>query len=383
MTNSLTHELRQILGRLEAAGDEAASVPTLSQFFSEHMAGLKSAKVDVQYRAALTQLENRVRVCDQHGLVIVPLRKQPHGSPLKPIARRCPKCPAIRRDSTSIPAASEFTATVLDAWRSVMVRDGFSAATCNRYLDQIRSVMWAMFEDDLPVKPPRRITKTKVRKSIRTVANADLVAFYRSADAASWKPAAWWQCLLVLMATYGLRPIDATRMLWQGLEHYTPREGVYFGKKAPHAELAHAGVRFPQGSIVILPSKERQHKPDPIVLPMSTAVRRELWRARSWRDGNDQVLPVTDEPGPYTLAEKRFYADFARIQQAAGVTGWTPKHLRKNCETRYARQFTPDDARFVTGHADRSISGRHYLDMTVRIIDQIDRFELSQLLEAV
>lgn len=384
MTKSLTHELRQILGRLEAAGDDVASVPTLSQFFSDHMAGLKSAEVDGQYHSAITHFENRVRVCEDHGLVIVPLRKQKPNAGVRPVDRRCPKCPASSRRSTSIASAAQISATVIDGWRCIMARDGFSPATCNRFIDQIRSVLWAMHEADLHVKPPRRVTKSEVRKSIRTVPDAELLACYRSAGAATWKPAAWWQCLLVLIATYGFRPSTATTLLWRGVEHYQPREGVYFGRKAPHAELQQAGITFANGWLVVLPSKERQHKPDPIVLPLSKAARRELWRARQWKQDGGPVLPVLDdEIVTYKAKEHAFRSDFARIQQSAQCGGWTLKHLRKNCETRYARQFTPDDARFVTGHADRSISGRHYLDMTVRIIDQIDRFELSQLLEHV
>lgn len=384
MTNSLTHELRQILGRLEAAGDEAASVPTLSQFFEAHMAGLKAPKVAGQIRAALTHLENRVRVCDTHGIVIVPLRKQGHSQRVQPIVRRCPKCDASSRNTTGTPKASEFDPTTFDAWVSCMIGDTFSADTCTRYLKQIRSVMWAMVDVDFSLKIPRRMRVPRGRKSIRLVPEKDLAGFYRATDSATWKSGLWWRVWLSLMVTYGWRPSTATMLLWEGEGRYRPREGVYFGKTAPHDELRQAGVEFPHGSIVVIPSKESGSKPDPLVLPQSKVVRQNLWAAsRQLKDDTGQVLPVGDERGSYALREHQYRNAFRAIQKAGGCGDWTPKHLRKTFETRYGTQFTPEDARFVSGHADRSISGRHYLDMTVRIIDQIDRFELSQLLEAV
>jgi integrase len=377
-------EMAVTLGSLTEPAEGGAPLPsagevTLYEYWSTHLDGLKEAKLNAQYRTAICHLQNRVRKCDECGLVILPLKRLRKRAPVKLIGgRRCVICSG---SISNTPVAREFTVNVLSAWVSQLVTDGYSPETAGRILVQIRGVLNAMADAGEDIKPPRRMPRIqRGRKRIRLVADEDILAVYQSAENAKrWSPT-FWRTLICGMTLYGFRPSEITSIMWKGPKREDIREGIYWGQKPPHDELRQANVTHPHGWTVYLPGKQRRIKPDPLILPNSKVWAEHLKAAKTLRNGSGQVLPIGTEPGDYTTAEDDFRAEFARLKKLAGVSRhWTFKDLRRNVESRFARQFTSADAMALTGHAQRSVSGQSYLDLVLRLIDEVDQFELTEL----
>lgn len=386
----------------------SAGAVTLYNYWSENLDGLKSPKLNAQYRTAICHLENRVRRCDDHGLIVVPLKRQKRRSAVRLMGpRQCPKCRVVAnglrviaespddiepaetessidrrsRSITNTPRASELNVNILTAWVCQLNTDGFSAETSRRLLTQVRGVLYAMVDAGENVRPPRRMPGTqRGRKRIRLVAPEDIAAVYEATKhARRWSPV-WWRTLICGTALYGFRPSEITSILWKGPKREDIREGIYWGQKPPHDELREGGIENAHGWTVYLPGKQRRIKPDPLILPNSRVWREHLIAAKKLKNATGQVLPMSDTPGDYTTDEPAFRAEFARLKVRAGVSrAWTFRDLRRNVETRFARQFDAADAMALTGHANRSVSGQSYLDLVVRLVDEVDKFELTTL----
>ena len=379
-------DMQATLGRLagpaEGSSPPSAGEVDLLEFWLQNMDGRKPQKLNEQYRTALAHLYNRVRKCDNCGTVIVPQKRKRKREKTEFLNRR--KCVQCSGSTQCTPVASEFTVNLLTAWVSQLLTDGYSAATSRRLLTQIRAIMNAMVDAGSDLRPPRRMVDLpRSRRSIRLVSPDDIGRVYRATDIAKRWPPQWWKTLLCGMVLYGFRPNEITSIQWKGEKRHDLREGIYWGRKPPHDELRDADIVNPHGWLVYLPGKQAKVKPDPLILPLSKVFRDHLLAARKLKNGNGQVLPVTSDRGDYTLDEDAFRAEFKRIKQVANVTKpWTFRDLRRNCESRFARQFTSDDAKALTGHARRDVSGQSYLDLVLRLVDEVDRFELTKLFEA-
>jgi integrase len=379
-------EMQATLGRLAGPAEGSGNPPSagevsLYDFWLKHMDGKKPPKLNEQYRTALAHLNNRVRNCDDCGTVIIPLKRKHRREKTEFMQRRT--CLLCSGSTQCTPVASELTVNLLTAWVSQLLSDGYSAATSRRLLTQIRAILNAMVDAGENIRPPRRMVDLpRSRRSIRLVSETDIGAVYRATSVArQWDPQ-WWKTLLCGMVLYGFRPSEITSIQWKGEKRHDLREGIYWGKKPPHDELRDADIVNPHGWLVYLPGKQAKVKPDPLILPLSRVFREHLLATRKLTNGTGQILPVTTDRGDYTLDEDAFRAEFKRIKQAANVTKpWTFRDLRRNCESRFARQFTSDDAKALTGHARRDVSGQSYLDLVLRLVDEVDRFTLTQLFE--
>lgn len=381
-------EMAKTLGTLTEPAEEGGSPPrsgavTLYDFWSDKMDGLKAPKVNAQYKSAICHLANRLRRCDDCGIVLAPLKRP--SVRMKSRLMRSRNCPACSRSTTTTPPASELTVSLLTAWVSQLITDGYSAETSRRFLAQIRAVLNAMVDAGQDVRPPRRMTGlARGASNIVLAPAAEIRAVYQSCDVAKlWSPV-FWRTLLCGLTLYGFRVGELTSMKWKGERIGSVREGVSFGKTAPAVQLRIAKIKFPHGSLVYLPSKQSALKPDALIQPLSSVWKRHLLAARKLRNKTGQILPITaDDPGNYELREPEFRDEFKRIQLAAGVrSGWTFKALRSTFETYYGTQFSPESARGLSGHADRSVSGVSYNEKVLRWIDEVDRFELNKIFEA-
>lgn len=383
-------EMAETLGSLTEPAEGVAPAPsagevTLFDYWAEHLDGLKSPKLNAQYRTAVCHLQNRVRKCDRCGLVIVPLKRRKRRAAVRLMGpRKCPKCPDKTGSITNTPRANEFTVSILSAWVYQLIADGYSAETSRRSLVQVRGVLNAMVDAGEAIRPPRRMPGIqRGRKRIRLVSDSDIAGVYAAAEhARRWSPV-WWRTLICGMTLYGFRPSEITSIMWRGPRREDIREGVYWGRKPPHDELREGDISHAHGWTVYLPGKQRRIKPDPLILPNSRVWREHLTAAKKLKNKTGQVLPMGEEPGDYTTDEDAFRAEFRRLKILAGISRpWTFRDLRRNVETRFARQFNAADAMALTGHATRSVSGQSYLDLVVRLIDEVDDFELTRLFES-
>lgn len=361
----------------------SAGEVTLYDFWSTNLDGLKSEKVDGQYRNTLCQFQNRVRKCDECGVVIVPLKRPAQRTAARLMrSRNCPKC---SRSCRTTPTAHELTTNLLGAWVSVCISDGYSAVTSRRWLAQIRAVLNDMVDRGIDgVRAPRRMTGLpQGARNIQLVDPAEIRAVYEACEVAKlWDPV-FWRTLIVGLTCYGFRIGEITSIKWRGVKVGVAKEGVFFGKTPPTVQLRLAGVNHPHGWLVYVPRKQAAAKPDPLILPLSRVFRQHLLAARSLKNETGQVLPISQEAGNYTLREPEFRAEFQRIRLAAGVKAkWTFKSLRATCETFYGDQFGSDDAKALTGHADRTVSGQSYDEKSKRFCRQVDQFKLNELFEA-
>lgn len=383
-------EMQATLGLLAGPAEGNATPPSagevdLFEWWERHSAERRySERVEGQYRGAICHLHNRLRKCDDCGVFVLPLRRSRMTRKVRLVERR--KCPECSRYTSSIPKASELNGTLLHTWVWQFVEDGFSEATSRRVLMQVRCLLNAMLDAGKDVRPPRRMSDLpRPPRRIRLVSPDDIRGVYEAASTAKVWPPAWWRALICGLTLYGFRVGEMTAIKWRGDQNrdYDLKEGVYWSKKPPHDELRHAGVEHPHGWLVYLPGKQKKVKPDPLVLPISRVFAEHLRAVKGLENPNGQILPVSTEPGNYILREPEFRDEFKRIKAAAGITRpWTFKDLRRNCESRFARQFNADDAKALTGHARRDVSGQSYLDLVLRLVDEVDQFELTKLFEA-
>jgi hypothetical protein len=242
-----------------------------------------------------------------------------------------------------------------------------------------------MLDTGEPVRPPRRMVGlTRGASNIVLVPADEIRATYQACEVAKvWSPV-FWRTLICGLTLYGFRVGELTSLMWRGDRIGNVREGISFGQKAPSIQLQIAKITSQHGWLVYLPSKQAAKKPDCLVLPLSKVWRTHLLAARSLRNKTGQVLPISaSEKGNYELREPEFRDEFKRIQNAAGVrSGWTFKALRSTFETFYGAQFSTEDARAMSGHADRTVSGVSYNEKVIRWIGQVDQFELNQIFEA-
>jgi hypothetical protein len=382
-------EMAVTLGQLTDPAEDgsgptaSAGEVTLFDFWDARLNGLKSAKVNAQYFNAICHLQNRLRKCDTCGVVLCPLRRPAGRS--KPRLMRDRKCVICSRSTSCTPTAKELTGSLLTAWVSQIISDGYSAETSMRFLKQIRAVLNAMLDTGEPVRPPRRMVGlTRGASNIVLVPADEIRATYQACEVAKvWSPV-FWRTLICGLTLYGFRVGELTSLMWRGDRIGNVREGISFGQKAPSIQLQIAKITSQHGWLVYLPSKQAAKKPDCLVLPLSKVWRTHLLAARSLRNKTGQVLPISaSEKGNYELREPEFRDEFKRIQNAAGVrSGWTFKALRSTFETFYGAQFSTEDARAMSGHADRTVSGVSYNEKVIRWIGQVDQFELNQIFEA-
>jgi integrase len=379
-------DMQATLGRLagpaEGSSPPSAGEVDLFEWWERHIKERRySDRVQAQYEATICHLYNRIRKCDDCGVFVLPSRRVKGCRSVSYMKRR--KCPECERYTLSIPTACELNGSLLLTWVWQLIADGYSEATARRQLAQVRALLNSMFDAGFDVRAPRRMKDLpRVARRIRLVSEEDINAVYQAAAVAKIWPPVWWRTLICGLTLYGFRVGELTSIKWKGTHdrEYQLREGIYFSRKPPHDELRHAGVEHPHGWLVYLPRKQAKVKPDPLILPLSEVFANHLRAVKSLKNASGQILPIADCEGNYTIREDEFRDEFKRIKAAAGITRpWTFKDLRRNCESRFARQFTPEDAKALTGHAVRDVSGQSYLDLVIRLVDQVDKFELTTI----
>jgi integrase len=155
------------------------------------------------------------------------------------------------------------------------------------------------------------------------------------------------------------------------------------------SDLYPAGLSPAQGGQVVcehgwlkyVPQKQEGKKPDPLVLPLHP-------EAVSWVDR--LRLPLLgavscDRPVfAWPRSSSQFYAAWGAIAaRAAEILGkpavaeYAIKHLRKTCAT-WHETLAPGIAEHITGHGDRSVIQRHYVNHERMLVDHFSKFVFPQ-----
>jgi len=185
-------------------------------------------------------------------------------------------------------------------------------------------------------------------------------------------PAQYYRAALVMWFNYGLRTQELIAYT-RGVESLTWGQ-IYLSVEETPAEEGQATNAH--GWFYYTPQKQKRLKPDPLVLPLSAVALAHLQSIRP-----PDPLPST-RVFPFPYSSDSFYAAWRRITEAAGVapkknlrTGeqgeYLPKHLRKTCETWHDTQQAGIGP-VVTGHAERSVSGRHYVNREWQLVQAVN-----------
>lgn len=168
-----------------------------------------------------------------------------------------------------------------------------------------------------------------------------------------------WRALIVVLGSLGLRTGEAVRMeSSQGGEPLSWKH-VHFEPELPGITQAKAKY----GWITFCPNKQSRHKSDPVVIPMSRAVRTHL-EALPNKSG-----PIFDWP----KSKEIFYSTFRMIFERAGLPEeFKIKHLRKTAAT-WANYYVPGIGKHILGHSARGdVHEGHYNNRQFALVDAIE-----------
>lgn len=191
---------------------------------------------------------------------------------------------------------------------------------------------------------------------------------------------AQWRAALVIFFCYGQRTQELIR-------YESRKESLTWGQIWPEPESpaddGHA--RCEHGWFTYVPTKQKRHKPQPLVLPISSTVAAHLKAISPQRSALSQMAdgPIFNWP----LTNGPLYEEWKRLLRNAKVTPkpdpatgrarrFLIKHLRKTCETWYAHHFGKEVAEAIVGHSARSVSSRHYINLEERVLEAVTTLPL-------
>lgn len=299
-----------------------------------------------------------------------------------------------RIDNPVVPISEVSRADLLDWRKWLMSKRGIQASprTANKHLGSLQAILATAGERGAHLCPPR-IKPLDVQKAAKKLyLTYDQVgAIYAACDAAEWptvdhygaplpfSPGTYWRAFVVLQFNYGPR----TQELWSYEKEY---EGLTWRQVSWEAETpAQEGTAENRhGWFHYVPQKQIRLKPDPLVLPLNEAAAAAI-RSIMPPGGCDPRERLF--PAPH--GDKKFYEAWDTIVKASRVklkvdlkTGERPpvhiKLFRKTCETWHDNHAAGDGragiGEIITGHAERSVSGKHYANRERRLVEAINAF---------
>ena len=200
------------------------------------------------------------------------------------------------------------------------------------------------------------ITLEEFQEQVSIEQQDELSRLYESASRFTAWPnhnaADFWKGLVVILGTYGLRTCEAVKLT--GSKISLKWSNVRFETSIPESPVE---AKF--GFLCYVPPKQLRFKPEPLALPLTETARLHL-----------EALPRTSEyVFPCPMNKERFYRSWDAILDGANIAKTIrPKHLRKTASTRFD-YFFPGLGETVTGHAERSVNGRHYNDKIFQLAE--------------
>ncbi|WP_437227510.1 hypothetical protein SH661x_000388 [Planctomicrobium sp. SH661] len=260
------------------------------------------------------------------------------------------------------PTLTQITRSALLEWRTWLSETltPITNRTLNKHVGSIQAIGETAVKHELigafPKLDPLPITKAARKLHL---SHKEAVELKKACRVATWPnkmpfPAPlYWEALLVGFCCYGFRTQEQVRNLkrMETLEW----EGIRDDVETPHPD---GKAVNDLGWIIYVPQKQKNKKPEPLVLPMISAYRKHL----------DAIRPP-DAKGPvfpFPLCNRSFYKQWKEILEAAGVKpkpgldGDRPeyeiKHMRKTA-TKWINDHgsslgMPGIGDSITGHAD-------------------------------
>ncbi|WP_158261108.1 MULTISPECIES: site-specific integrase [Pirellulaceae] len=286
-------------------------------------------------------------------------------------------------------AISDVRHTDLEAWRKWLIRSGISQSnrSCNKHLGSLHAVLKIAGQREAHASPPHLSPlecSTSPKKPYLTYDQVG--ALYLACKEAQWpvatqegyplpySPAVYWRAFIVLQFNYGQRT--------QELASYERKNDSLTWRQIcwePETPAEEGSAINPHGWFFYVPQKQKRFKEDPLVLPLNETSARHL---RSIMppgrvDPNARVFPF-----PYS--NESYYETWDAIVKASGVkrkknlkTGERPpvhiKLFRKTCET-WHDTHAPGMGEIITGHAERTVSGKHYANRERRLVETLNAF---------
>lgn len=255
-----------------------------------------------------------------------------------------------------------------------------SARTANKHLTSVQSILASA---PLAAAPKLRPLPVVVAAKKFYLTYDQIDALYRACDVAAWptllgdkplpySPPRYWRAMLVMQFNYGPRT--------QELAAYErEQDTLTWGQVSWEPETPdQAGTaQNEHGWFWYTPQKQKRVKGDPLVLPLSQAAARHL---RSIYPPGQ--VADSDRVFPFPYSPDSFYETWWAIVAASGVqlkkdlkTGERPavelKLLRKTCET-WHDTHSPGIGEIITGHAERTVSGKHYANRELRLVEAVN-----------
>lgn len=253
----------------------------------------------------------------------------------------------------------------------------FKSRTINKHLGTVAAILRATGPHGLgqyPHKLPPLPTEKAAPKLVLSLEKAD--ALKRACRVATWPHGAvpaplWWETLIVGYCTYGFRTQEQARyesdkrsLLWEDVTEERGHPGI--------AEDAQGTVTSPHGWLSYLPQKQERLKTEKLHLPLTPSYLAHLRALR------ERVLEATGPVFACPLSNEPFYATWKAIVEHAGIRPsakvdlvYEINHLRKTASTWIAGHAGKGIADAVTGHADRSVSGLHYMEQSRSIVEAL------------
>lgn len=327
--------------------------------------------------------------------------KNPRSKPPEPAVAVSEGCfspgnkpPAVRR---SDPPYNRITPQMLGEFQAWLL-PGRTAKTVNNYIKSIQKLIGEAAEKHpnafQTVLPKARSLPCKSSKDKVYFPVAHLEAIYRSCGVANWPPRKdslvadpeqYWQTAVVLFTVMGFRTAELVSM-------HAKDQPITYGNF--HWSIESPGFSEYEsefGWLVYTPTKQKRHKPDPLILALPEIVAKHV-KSITPRDA-DPEAPLF----PFPRSHHSFYGQWKRIVRRAGVR---PKaalgtkthkyelyHFRKTAVTMHNRNV-PGSALWIVGHGDRDsergvkIQQTHYDNTEVAAAKALMSFPIPEAFEA-
>lgn len=288
---------------------------------------------------------------------------------------------------------SDIRHTDLVSWRDWLVSSqGLSASnrTANKHLGSLQAILAIAAEREAHPAPPKikpLETKKAARKAYLTYDQVG--AIYEACDVATWPTAdadgyplpysssTYWRAFVVMQFNYGQRTQELAS--YERAYDTLRWKQVWWDAETPAPE---GSAENPHGWFFYVPQKQKRVKEDALVLPLNETAARHL-RSIMPPGGGDPEARIF----PFPYSNESFYETWEAIVKASGVrlkvdlkTGERPpihiKLFRKTCETWHDYHSKGDGragmGEIITGHAERSVSGKHYANRERRLVEAVN-----------
>lgn len=280
---------------------------------------------------------------------------------------------------TKGPPIGEITSDDLHAFRRWLVETALTGSNvrhnANKHVKSVTAILkWAARRGHIGAVPAivQLDADTVGPKLFYTYDQAS--ALYVAAAGATWPTVddrlcplpfsapVYWRFLIVWLFNYGFRTQEIasyerehTALKWKNVT--TSAECL-----DPAAEETNQS-----GWLRYVPQKQRVAKPQPLTLPLNVCTAWHLETIRPPADADRQP----DRPLlPWPRCGRSLYGQWHALTEAAGVKPrrdplrdaadrYQLEHFRKTCTT-WANRHRPGIARWITGHAPRDVSDKHY-----------------------